>query len=217
MRKISKISKSNSVPQASRAAQAHPRQPSPRNVEVHDHVRLLNQSQEEVALRYGLTQARVSQICTQVQDWREWVDERPAGQPSLDERRRIARRLFRRNYEQIYALVIKNLAANPQDRQLLKLAEQMLRKLCELCALDGDPLPGKRTGPPDGATAGKPAAAGELPNITYIESGLCSLPHQLVGELRISATAAQDQTCGEPTDAPGGHYAELEAKKSCGA
>ncbi len=212
MRKISKISKPNPEPQASRAAQAHPRQPSPRNVEVHDCVHLRGQTQEEVAKRYGLTQGRVSRICTQVQAWREWVEDRPPSKPSWDERRRVARRLFRQRYEQIYAAVIRNLAVNPHDRQLLKLAERMLSKLCELCALDGDRPPGGHTDPPAAASGG-PDAAVEIRNITNIGSGLCSLPHELVGNLRIAATASQERTCGEPTDALGSDYAALGAKK----
>ncbi len=210
---MSKISKSNPVPLASRAAQAHPRQPSPRNVEVYGCVRLVGQTQEEVAARYGLTQVRVSQICAQVQEWREWVNVQPPHSPSHEERRRAARRLFRQRYEQIYAGVMRHLALNPHDRQLLKLAERMLSKLCELMELDSNHPPRGRTGPPDSASAGGPMAAAELPYITYMGSDLCSLPGEIAGGVSADATAVGDGTCGEPMDPPPGEYAALAAKK----
>jgi hypothetical protein len=170
-------------------------------VEVHGCVRLLGQTQEEVAQRYGLTQARVSQICTQVQDWREWVDARPPSQQSLDERRRVALRRFWQHYQQIYAIVTRNLAANPHDRQLLKLAERMLSKLCELCELDANHPPRGGT-----ASAGDPAAADEFPNITYIGSDPFSLQGEIVGQVRPAANSAGQPTCGETTSGPHGDY-----------
>ena len=114
-----------------RAAQAHPRQPSARNVEVYGRVRQCGQRQDLVAAELGLSQSRVSRICSQVEAWRRWCDARPGQEASEDERRAMREQVRRRN-EQILALAVKGLAQHPLDRQLLKLTMRALETLHSL-------------------------------------------------------------------------------------
>jgi len=48
------------------------RRPSERNLRIHELVCLRHERQEDVAAQYGLTQQRVSAICSQVQAWDKW-------------------------------------------------------------------------------------------------------------------------------------------------
>jgi hypothetical protein len=76
-----------------RSQQRQPRarqKPSARNMQIYDLVRVQNERQERVAARFGVNQQRVSQICRQVEAWRQWLESVPDYEARVaDERRRI--------------------------------------------------------------------------------------------------------------------------------
>ena len=64
--------------------------PSPRNMQIYELVRVQNEPQEQVAARFGINQQRVSQICRQVEAWRQWLETAPDFEVrTADERRRM--------------------------------------------------------------------------------------------------------------------------------
>ena len=64
--------------------------PSPRNMQIYELVRVQNERQEQVAARFGINQQRVSQICSQVEAWRRWLETAPDfAVRAADERRRM--------------------------------------------------------------------------------------------------------------------------------
>jgi hypothetical protein len=232
-----KISRSNPVPLAAQAPQAHPRQPSPRNVEIFCRVRQQGERQEDVAREFGLTQARVSQICTQVQAWREWADERRSGEESRAALRRLARDLARQRNEQIYILVAQGLAKKPLDRQWLKLAIKVSDKMQDL---EEDLPPEKRftasaagqklaavlreaaaqqqlhghgceaLRPADGGADSVKIRSGEIPNIGYLINGRKSPINRVMPGRLPGARRGAAAACGESGQT---NAAEVEAVK----
>jgi hypothetical protein len=64
--------------------------PSPRNMQIYELVHVQNERQEQVAARFGINQQRVSQICSQVEAWRRWLESAPDFEVrAADERRRM--------------------------------------------------------------------------------------------------------------------------------
>ncbi len=53
------------------------RRPSARNMQIYEDSRVKGERQEDVAARHGLTQQRVSAICSQVQAWYQWQASAP--------------------------------------------------------------------------------------------------------------------------------------------
>ncbi|MEX2173398.1 MAG: hypothetical protein WD872_03495 [Pirellulaceae bacterium] len=85
------------------------RQPSERNLQIYEQVRMLGQSQTAVAQRHGLSQRRVSQICQQTDRWRGQPTVRADGQQSAGESRQANRLLVRRRYEQLYVMAVRQM------------------------------------------------------------------------------------------------------------
>jgi len=117
------------LPLAVKAPQAHPHEPSPRNVEIFSRIREQGERQEDIAAEFGLSQGRVAQICKQVEGWRQWADERRETNAGAGEYTRGVRQLFRRRTQLLFALAVQGLSANPHDRQRLKLAVQVSEAL----------------------------------------------------------------------------------------
>jgi hypothetical protein len=82
------------------------RQPSGRNLQVYRDVRELGETQAAVALRHGVTQERVSQICRQVERWLA-----RCAQPTGDDGGPLADLILaRKRYQQMFALAARELA-----------------------------------------------------------------------------------------------------------
>ena len=177
------------VPKSARAPQAHPREPSPRNVEIYSRVRQEGHSQADVARAMGISQGRVAQICGQVEAWHQWVTQLREQAGRSANRLPFSRARARRRTEHLYVLVMHSLAANPTDRRVLRLAAQISDYLCRLeeglpahkrfaaspagRQLESviDQIAAKQLRPPSSAglppePAGQPRTVHELPNIT---------------------------------------------------
>ena len=91
------------------------RTPSERNLKVYEQVRMLGTEQAEVARQCGITQGRVSQICSQVERWQ--AQERTALASTRDKKQRRTTLLWcRRQYEQTYAWAMRELVREQQAR-----------------------------------------------------------------------------------------------------
>jgi hypothetical protein len=85
------------------------REPSQRNLAIYDEVTVHQRVQSEVARQYGLSQRRVSQICQQVEKWRERTAAAFGTGHSRTQRLRMERLLLRRRYEHLYAMALEGL------------------------------------------------------------------------------------------------------------
>ncbi|MCI0360240.1 MAG: hypothetical protein L0211_17320 [Planctomycetaceae bacterium] len=83
------------------------RKPSPRNMQIYEEVRLSGQRQAEVAARHGLNQQRVSQICQQVDRWRQWAAASPDYEAIEAEQRRQRLLAARKRHEQVLLLALR--------------------------------------------------------------------------------------------------------------
>jgi hypothetical protein len=219
-------SRSGQLSLAGRAPQAHPHEPSPRNVEIYSRVREHGERQDEVAKELGLSQGRVAQICNQVQNWREWADKRQqgqggGGQGAGGDWRTVARQLCRRRTQLIFAMTVRSLAKCPHDRQLLKLAAQVSSSLAQqeqglppgerlaataigrqleemLANVVAQLFPTARAGDAANEETNGRTGPREVPNITKFMHAAAAKMHDGGEGRQAPASAVVEGTCSEP-------------------
>jgi hypothetical protein len=91
------------------------RKPSPRNMQIYEEVRVLEQRQADVAQRHGISQRRVSEICQQVDAWHAWVQSAPNLEEIEKEMRRTALLQARKRAEQILFIAVKHVAKETEQ------------------------------------------------------------------------------------------------------
>jgi len=133
------------------------RRPSPRNAQIFEAVRVNGEKQAVVAARYGLSQRRVSAICTQVDEFQRWVRSAPNAEELATEERRRNLHQGRRRAELLFVtalrqavqtrqqlvtetrrvaggqeVVERTVREEPIDVQWLKLASQLYRDVVQI-------------------------------------------------------------------------------------
>jgi len=99
------------------------RQPSPRNLEIYEAVMLAGKTQEEVAAKHEVSQARVSQIVASVDAWRVSTAAVDRGELSPEANQRNEQWLARRRNHELYR---RNIRAFDQSAQPLKTTKTVI-------------------------------------------------------------------------------------------
>jgi hypothetical protein len=103
------------------------RMPSSRNMQIYEEVRLLGQRQEDVALKHGVNQKRISQVCQQVDRWLDWVQASPDRERIEAEQRRQILLDVRKRNEQLMLVALRHATGGGQrlvsERRLTKGSE----------------------------------------------------------------------------------------------
>ena len=92
------------------------RRPSERNQLIFLTVRVLGESQDEVARSHGLSQGRVSQICQQVDQWHAWASAQGKRTPDRAQQRRLNLLQDRQRCEQLYLIAVQHIIGEPEPR-----------------------------------------------------------------------------------------------------
>jgi hypothetical protein len=80
-------------------------------MQIYEDVRVQRERQEDVAARHSLTQQRVSEICSQVEKWRQWQASAPDYEATLANERRLRLLAARQREETVLLVALKQAAA----------------------------------------------------------------------------------------------------------